>query len=114
MTNPLNNYMYYLIGVFFGSLNYVIQKGITGAEGEKEDKPFITSAIAFVQWFKTTSKKRFMFLSALWLLSLYLFASYQVITINIKMLLKPSEQELPNYFREDLQYTFDGFYFTLL
>ena len=111
MTNPLNNYMYYLIGVFFGSLNYVIQKGITGAEGEKEDKPFITSAIAFVQWFKTTSKKRFMFLSALWLLSLYLFASYQVITINIKMLLKPSEQELPNYFREDLQYTFDGFYF---
>ena len=52
-----------------------------------------------------------MFLSALWLLSLYLFASYQVITINIKMLLKPSEQELPNYFREDLQYTFDGFYF---
>ena len=50
--NPLYNYIYYSIGIYFGSINYIIQKRINYDSIELQEKPFLTSFIPVVNWYE--------------------------------------------------------------
>ena len=50
--NPLYNYSYYLIGIYFGSINYVLQKRLTFSDAENQNKPFLLSFIPIVNWYQ--------------------------------------------------------------
>jgi hypothetical protein len=48
-TNPLFNYTYYMIGIFFGTSNYIIQKSITGKTIRDEDRMYLSLHVKFVK-----------------------------------------------------------------
>ena len=50
--NPLYNYSYYLIGIYFGSINYVLQKRLTFSDAENQNKPFLLSFVPIVNWYQ--------------------------------------------------------------
>ena len=84
LSNPLYNYMYYLIGVFFGSLNYLIQKGITSFDLKEQGKPFLSLSMKFVKWYKNRTRK-FLSISAIILMFfLFLISNYQQIAYLIE------------------------------
>lgn len=84
LTNPFFNYVYFLIGVFFGSLNYVIQKGMTSLEVDNEEKPFLFSSIKFVKWYKTFTKKTLSIGAILLIITLYIMSNYQTLFLLIQ------------------------------
>lgn len=59
--HPFYNYIYYLIGVYMGSLNYVLQNQLSSADTESEEKPFLISSIKVVNYFKLMSKAKMLF-----------------------------------------------------
>ena len=46
--NPLNNYVYYLIGVYFGLINYAYQKNITLDECEETQRFYLMNTIRYI------------------------------------------------------------------
>ena len=50
--NPLYNYSYYVIGIYFGSLNYVLQKRITYSDIEHQEKPFLLSFLPVLSFYQ--------------------------------------------------------------
>ena len=50
--NPLYNYSYYAIGVYFGTLNYILQKGITTSDEDNQDNPFLIGSIPVVNFYQ--------------------------------------------------------------
>ncbi len=50
--NPLYNYSYYAIGVYFGTLNYILQKRISSLDAENQDKPFLINSIPVVNFYQ--------------------------------------------------------------
>lgn len=56
MTTPYFNLIYFLIGMYFSSLNYVVQKGIDYEEATNQDKPFLLLSVRNVNFFKEKSK----------------------------------------------------------
>ena len=56
MTTPYFNIIYFLIGMYFSSLNYVVQKGINYEEAINQDKPFLLLSVRNVNFFKAKSK----------------------------------------------------------
>ena len=50
--NPLYNYSYYAIGVYFGTLNYVLQKRINTSDANYQDKPFLINSIPVVNFYQ--------------------------------------------------------------
>ncbi len=50
--NPLYNYIYYSIGIYFGSINYIIQKRISYVDVENQEKPFLMSFIPVVNFYQ--------------------------------------------------------------
>ena len=83
LTHPFFNYVYFLIGVFFGSLNYVIQKGMTSLEVDNEEKPFLFSSIKFVKWYKTFTKKSLSIGAIILIIILYIMSNYQTLFLLI-------------------------------
>ena len=53
---PFYNLPYFLMGMFFGSLNYVLQKGIGYEEVDKQGKPFLNLPVRYVNYFQNISK----------------------------------------------------------
>lgn len=102
LTNPLHNYMFYLIGVFFGSCNYVLQKGMTGVDVDEEDKIFLFASIKFVKFYKSRSKHFLLCLAVLLILSLYLIANIQTFSLLIAYSDDNYEQ-----FKNSIQYLFE-------
>lgn len=56
LRNPFMNYQYFLIGVIFGSSNYVLQKGMNGKELRKQGKSFLLSGLNIITLLKRSSK----------------------------------------------------------
>ena len=50
--NPLYNYIYYSIGIYFGSINYIIQKRISYVDVDNQEKPFLMSFIPVVNFYQ--------------------------------------------------------------
>ena len=101
LTHPFFNYVYFLIGVFFGSLNYVIQKGMTSLEVDNEEKPFLFSSIKFVKWYKTFTKKSLSIGAIILIIILYIMSNYQTLFLLIRKLIYKDE------FLDNFEYTFD-------
>ena len=102
LTNPLHNYMFYLIGVFFGSCNYVLQKGLTGVDVDEEDKIFLFASIKFVKFYKSRTKHFLLFFAIGLILTLYLIANIQTFSLLIAYSDDNYEQ-----FTNSIQYIFD-------
>ena len=72
MTNPIFNLSYFLIGMFFGSINFTIQKGIVvsniNESNEIKNKPYLIIPCKIVNYYKTCSN---------FLISFYVF--FQII-----------------------------------
>ena len=60
---PFYNMPYFLMGMFFGSLNYVLQKGIGYEEVDKQGKPFLNLPVRYVNYFQNISKSFMYFIS---------------------------------------------------
>lgn len=54
---PIYNYIYYAIGFYFGSMNYVFQKKLDYKDISILEKPYLKSAVTMVRWFKEKTKK---------------------------------------------------------
>ena len=59
MTNPIFNLSYFLIGMFFGSINFTIQKGIVvsniNESNEIKNKPYLIIPCKIVNYYKSCS-----------------------------------------------------------
>jgi hypothetical protein len=82
MLTPFYNVIYFLIGMFFGSLNYVLQKGITYEEVEKQGKPFLYFPVRYVNFFQSTSVVCVYTISTLGLLLIVLLSFMYYIIVN--------------------------------
>ena len=52
--NPVFNYPYYAIGIFFGFVNFSVQKGISYKEAIRQDKPYLVLPIRIISLFSTS------------------------------------------------------------
>ena len=82
MLTPFYNVIYFLIGMFFGSLNYVLQKGITYEEVEKQGKPFLYFPVRYVNFFQSISVVCVYTISTLGLLLIVLLSFMYYIVVN--------------------------------
>ena len=86
MTTPFFNLPYYLIGLYFSSLNYVVQKGLTYEEAEKQDKSFLLLSIRNVNFLKGASKAFVYVLCAVAFIGLNLIVLVQFLYFFFKRL----------------------------
>ena len=84
MTTPFFNLPYYLIGLYFSSLNYVVQKGLTYEEAEKQDKSFLLLSIRNVNFLKSASKAFIYVLCGLAFIGLNLIVLVQYIYFTFR------------------------------
>ena len=82
MLTPFYNVIYFLIGMFFGSLNYVLQKGITYDEVEKQGKPFLYFPVRYVNFFQSASVVCIYTISTFGLLFIVLLSFMYYIIVN--------------------------------
>ena len=80
---PFYNLPYYLMGMFFGSLNYVLQKGIGYEEVDKQGKPFLNLPVRYVNYFQKISKPFAYFISIIGLIVILLSAFSYNIALNL-------------------------------
>ena len=81
--NPLYNLSFYIIGLFFGSCNYIIQKSII-EQGVKvlNENPFLETGIAFIKMIKKRDKKSFTWIINCGLIVVALFSFSQTLTLT--------------------------------
>jgi len=68
------NYLYYAIGIYFGSLNYVLQKGYTYFECDKQRKVYLLGFTRLVKIIKKKSKLVFYYLGIAFLILIIIFS----------------------------------------
>lgn len=71
------NYIYYALGIYFGSLNYVIQKGYTYYECERQNKTYLLGITRLLKMLRNRSKLLFYFLGRAFLLIIIFFSFWQ-------------------------------------
>lgn len=81
--SPLYNYIYYLIGVFFGTMNYTIQKGMDYKDVDEQEKPFLYLAVKNVKILKRKSRLMIYTIGFIGLLVVILFSNTYPILLNI-------------------------------
>ena len=75
--SPVYNYLYYALGLYFGSLNYVIQKGYTYYECERQKKMYLLGITRLLKMLRKRSKLLFYFLGRGFLLLIIFFSFWQ-------------------------------------
>ena len=75
--SPVYNYLYYVLGIYFGSLNYVIQKGYTYYDCEKQKKMYLLGITRLLKMLRKRSKLLFYFLGRGFLLLIIFFSFWQ-------------------------------------
>ena len=80
--NPLYNLSFYIIGLFFGSCNYIIQKSVI-EQGVKalDDNPFLETGFAFIKMIKKRDKKTFTWVINFGLIVVALFSFSQTLIL---------------------------------
>ena len=97
--SPLYNYIYYLIGVFFGTMNYTIQKGMDYKDVDEQEKPFLYIAVKNVKILKKKSRLMIYTIGFIGLLVVILFSNTYPILLNLLLLISPhSRKELYDSF----------------
>ena len=72
--SPIYNYLYYSAGIYFGSLNYVIQKGYTYTECERQKKMYLLGFTRLLKILSKRSKLLFYVLGILFLILIIFFS----------------------------------------
>ncbi len=101
-TNPIYNYDYFLIGVFFGMNNYIIQKNLADNDLNKFNRPYFISSFNSVKSYKNliTKKKIFIFyiLFSFIVIFVFSFSNFIIINILIKINSHLTEENIINNF----------------
>ena len=77
--SPIYNYLYYAIGIYFGSLNYVIQKGYSYYECERQKKMYLLGITRLLKMLRNRSKVLFYYLGRVFLIIIFFFSFWQCI-----------------------------------
>ena len=75
--SPIYNYLFYSLGIYFGTLNYVIQKGYTYSECERQKKMYLLGFTKLLKMLSKRSKLLFHILGILFLVLIILFTFIQ-------------------------------------
>ena len=96
--SPIYNYLYYAIGIYFGSLNYVIQKGYTYYECEKQKKMYLLGFTRLLKMLTKRSKLLFHILGILFLIIIILFSFIQFFLFEyVKLINDLSAKDIQKY-----------------
>ena len=96
--SPIYNYLYYSIGIYFGSLNYVIQKGYTYYECEKQKKMYLLGFTRLLKILTKRSKLLFHILGILFLILIILFSFIQFFLFEyVKLINDLSAKDIQQY-----------------
>ena len=87
-TSMIYNYTFYIIGVHFGMINYVLQKGYTTKDCLKNNKKYLISSFKILNATKKQNKKYLYIISIIGGILLFLNAFIQQIIIYIIKLIK--------------------------
>ena len=83
-TNPLYNYSFYIIGIFFGLINYSIQNNITKIKDAIDNqKSYLICAIKFIKIFNGRSKIFYIIISFLSYVTIIVFSNVIQVSLNI-------------------------------
>jgi hypothetical protein len=104
--NPFYNYMYYLLGVFFGSMNYTLQKEMDYQDAEDQEKPFLYSSIKNVKWFQKLSNRFVYTMSFVFICLIVLFSLLNWIVLRFF----DEQALLNNHLTDYLQNVFNNFF----
>ena len=75
--SPIYNYLYYCIGIYFGLLNYVIQKGYSYIDCEKQKKMYLIGFSKLLNILRKKSKYLFYVLGNIFLVLILFFSFSQ-------------------------------------
>ena len=94
-TNPIYNFNYFLIGVYYGMNNYIIQKNLADNDLNKYNRPYFISSFNSVNNYKDLilNKKKFIFYVLFSFIIMMIFSSSNFIIINILISIKKCDHE---------------------
>ena len=96
--SPIYNYLYYILGIYFGSLNYVIQKRYTYYECEKQKKLYLLGFTRLLKIIRRKSKLVFYVLGIIFLFLIIFFTFWQFfLFLYVKSSLDLLEMYYENY-----------------
>ena len=102
-TSLIYDYSFYIIGIHYGMINYIIQKGYTKKDITSQNKKYLSSSLVMLNASKKLNKKFvyiIVFISSLFLL---LNTFIQQIIIYIIRNIKPNSfKEIMNYYNKDI------------
>lgn len=79
--SAINNYPYYLVGVYFGLINYALQKGISADEAAADQRDYLFSPIQNVLFYNNKAKSFFYFYGFIILLVIIAASLSQMISL---------------------------------
>jgi len=94
-TNPLYNFNYFLIGVYYGMNNYIIQKNLVSNDLNKFNRPYFISSFHSVDNYKNliSNRKKSNFYAIISFIVIIIFSCSNCIIINFLILLYKNEEE---------------------
>ena len=104
------NYIYYALGLYFGSLNYVIQKGYNYYECERQNKTYLLGITRLLKMLRNRSKILFYYLGRGFLVIIFVFSFWQCFLFEyIKNM-----NNLDSYDRDNYSYILSSYHEDLL
>lgn len=97
---PYTNYIYYLIGVFFGTMNHTMQRGMDYKDVDEQEKPFLYAPVKNVKTFKRMSRLKIYTIGFILIMLIILFSYLYPITLQIMILLGGPKPIIYNTFLE--------------
>ena len=97
--SPFYNYLYYDFGIYFGALNYVIQKGYKYSDCEREQKMYLLGFTKFLKILKRKSKSiLFYFLGIIFSVFIIIFSLIQFLLFEyVKYIENVSADDIHQY-----------------
>jgi hypothetical protein len=98
-TNPLFNYTYYLIGMFFGSSNYIFQKSINAKTIRQEGRGYLYLSLCFLNMFRKSRAGFIYFFTILGIIIILIFSNAMLIFYY--MIEATESDHLQSFFEND-------------
>ena len=95
--SPIFNYLYYSLGIYLGSLNYVIQKGYTYSECENQNKMYLLGFTRLLKILSRKSKLVFYILGIVFLFLIIGFSFTQFFLYEYYKLQETEEEIIHSY-----------------
>ena len=95
--SAINNYPYYLVGVYFGLINYALQKGISADEAASDQRDYLFSPIQNVLFYNNKPKSFFYSYGFIILAVIVAASLSQGISIRLIGINETAESSIMNY-----------------